>query len=128
MFGLFGFTPQTSGETITLTVLVCDLAAYFLFYYVTIIGNRMRTHDFAAPRLIGCVGLGLVTILLVMYAKTSLVDTQAFAALPAYEQGEYYGRIMRKVVLPALIIAAVVAAHGWRDARARKYGNKDRPR
>ena len=123
---MFAFTKDTSPDMITLTVVICDVAAYYLFYYIAKYGNQVRVEGLIAPRMLGCVGIALSTIFLMVYAKTALVDTDVYAALSGYEQGQYLGRIMRSMMFPGLIGIGIVAARGWRDAQQRKHAARNK--
>ena len=116
---MFDFSPNTPSEMVTATAFIAEMAAYFAFYQIALVANRGRAKTFVGPRMLGCIGTIVVAGLLIRYAQETMVDTAVYAALSPREQGEYLGRLLRSIVIPALVIVALAAARAWRDKQAR---------
>ena len=112
--------PNTPSEVITALAALCEGVAYLVFCQLGKSMNRRRPGQFnIGPRALGCIAVAVMAGWLVRYAQANLVDTAVYAALSAAEQGEYMGRLLRSIVVPAIIIIGVSAARAWRDKQER---------
>ena len=118
---MFDLNPNTPSEVITAIAIALEAFAYFAFYNLAKNTNRGREGKFTiGPRTLGCIGTVAIAVWLVRYAQSNLVDNAVYAALSAKEQGEYLGRVLRSVVIPAIVIVGISAARGWRDKQERR--------
>lgn len=118
---MFDLNPSTPSEVITAVAAVLEVIAYFAFYHLAQTTNRGREGKFTiGPRALGCIGTAAVAVWMIRYAQANLIDTAVYAGLSAKEQGEYLGRVLRSIVVPALVIIGLAAARGWRDKQERR--------
>lgn len=119
----FNINPHS--DVTLLGVFAADFVMYWVFYQIARVANTLRNQEVIAPRLLACIGIGIMTAFFVWFARTQLVDPAAYAAMTAREQGEYLGGLFRVAVFPAGLIIAISAARAWRDAQERKYRGKN---
>lgn len=119
----FYINPRS--DIVLLCVFAADFAIYWVFWRIAKVANTVRNQEVIAPRLLACMGVGILTALFIWYTRTNLIDPAVYDALSPREQGEYLGGLMRTAVFPALVIIGISAARGWRDAQERKYRGKN---
>ncbi|HEY9379903.1 MAG TPA: hypothetical protein VIQ01_01520 [Burkholderiales bacterium] len=118
----FNINPHS--DVVLVSVFAADFAIYWVFYRIAIMANTVRGQEVIAPRLLACIGIVILTVFLMWFARVNLVDPVMYAALSAREQGEYLGGILRTAAFPAVMVIAISAARAWRDAQERKYRRK----
>lgn len=118
----FNINPHS--DIVLVSVFVADFAIYWVFYQIGNVANTVRNQDVIAPRLLGCIGILILTSFFIWFARNYLVDAAVYEAMSPREQGEYLGGLLRTAVFPAMIIIGISAARGWRDAQERKYRSK----
>ena len=126
---MFELNPNTPSEMITAVAVAVEAIAYMAFYHLGASMNNKRTGQWnIGPRGLACIATVVAAAWMIRYAQAHLVDTAAYAAMSAREQGEYLGRVLRSIVIPAIVIIGLSASKAWRDkqernARARAAAN-----
>lgn len=119
------FNIDPHSDVVLVGVFAADFLMYWVFYRIARMANTLRNHEVIAPRLLACIGIGIITAFFIWFARTQLVDPAVYEALSPKEQGEYLGGLLRTAVFPAVLIIAISAARAWRDAQERKYRGRN---
>lgn len=119
------FYIDPRSDIVLVTVFAADFLIYWVFWQIGRMANTVRNQEVIAPRLLACLGVGIVTALFIWYTRANLIDPAIYDAMTPREQGEYLGGLLRTAVFPALIIIGISAARAWRDAQERKYRGKN---
>lgn len=119
------FNIDPHSDVVLVGVFAADFLMYWVFYRIARMANTIRNREVIAPRLLACIGIGIMTAFFIWFARTQLIDPAVYETLSPREQGEYLGGLLRTAVFPAVLIIAISAARAWRDAQERKYRGKN---
>jgi hypothetical protein len=119
------FNIDPHSDVVLVSVFAADFLMYWVFYRIAWMANTIRNREVIAPRLLACIGIGIMTAFFIWFARTQLIDPAVYETLSPREQGEYLGGLLRTAVFPAVLIIAISAARAWRDAQERKYRGKN---
>lgn len=105
-------------QVITWILVVANGIVYLSFNWLAALINKVRGREALARRWIGAMGVILFTGLVMWYLRTNFVKEDVLMSLPAFEQGEYIGRVLGTTVFPVVLVLGVVAFRGWRAKRS----------